>query len=149
MSRSRLTAHNVVITLMGLSALFGVVVFCAICSRIVLHSAKTVVTGAITEASGGLEMLSRVGGLWLRPSHVTTNSETGVFEFSFQTQEPNVGALVLSRLPGDPTWYFEAYHNARVETCRLDSKLWKDCRVLLVLDPIFLEAVEKTRENRL
>ena len=149
MSNSRMTAHNVVITLMGLSALFGVVIFCLICSRLVLHSAKTVVTGAVVEAGGGLEMLSRVGGLWLRPSNVATNDETGVFEFSFKTQEPNVGALVLSRLPGDPTWYFEAYHNARVETCQLDSKLWKDCRVLLVLDPTLLEAVEKIRENRL
>ena len=73
--------------------------------------------------------------LWLQPAQIVTNAETHEFEFMFQTDVPNMGALVMSRLPGDPTWYFEAHHNARIWTCQLNSKIWKDCRVLLLHEP--------------
>lgn len=74
-------------------------------------------------------------GLWLQPSQIVTNTETHEFQFMFKTDVQNMGALVVSRFPGDPTWYFEAHHNARIWTCQLNSKIWKDCRVLLLHEP--------------
>lgn len=133
--------------MVGILFLFVVIVVAAVgmaMVKLVVCGSQVIATGSVVSATGGMSAWSsQMGGMWLQPAQILTNSEKQEFRFQFNTQEPNVGALVLSQLPGDPTWYFEAYHNARVWTCELDSTRWKDCRVVLVRDPALSDLAER------
>ena len=120
----------------------------AMVSRAVLYSTETAVTGALVQVSGGLpSLVKQMGGTWIQPVRVETNqvfqpdgSSRREIQFIFQTTEPNVGGVVLSRLHGEKTWSMEAYQAAPIQTCVVGSLWFKDCRVLLIRDPDMLEA---------